>query len=213
MTVIAARSYAPKWPLVIDGLERVWALGFFATFAVQWLHPWPDAQHASTWLLVASEALLVFFIMVRRPSRDVTSRPVDWALAFAATSAPLLARPAGGEGLVSPQIATVLVMAGLLLQISAKLILRRSFGLVAANRGIKMAGPYRLVRHPMYLGYVTTHVGILLINPSLWNFAVYGGALLLQIARINAEERLLVRDPHYAMFVRKVRYRLVPGVW
>ena len=43
------------------------------------------------------------------------------------------------------------MLIGLYVQISGKLILGRSFGLIAANRGIKVAGPYRIVRHPSML--------------------------------------------------------------
>ena len=57
------------------------------------------------------------------------------------------------------------MLIGLYVQISAKVILGRSFGLIAANRGIKVAGPYRIVRHPIYAGYTIIHVGFLLALP------------------------------------------------
>ena len=64
-------------------------------------------------------------------------------------------------------IAEAITISGFVLQLSAKLTLRRSFGVVAANRGVKASGPYRLVRHPMYAGYALTHVGFLLAGPNL----------------------------------------------
>src|ERR1700682_5194874 len=48
----------------------------------------------------------------------------------------------------------LLITAGVLLQIYAKLTLRRSFGIIAANRGVMTSGPYRVVRHPMYAAYL-----------------------------------------------------------
>ena len=65
---------------------------------------------------------------------------------------------------------------------------------------MKASGPYRLVRHPMYLGYVTVHIGFLLLSPNLWNLVVYGLSFAIQIVRIRAEERLLGLDPAYAAF-------------
>ena len=65
------------------------------------------------------------------------------------------------------------MMAGLCVNISAKLFLNRSFGIVAANRGIKRGGPYRLVRHPMYFGSILTQVGFVLASFKLTTLALY----------------------------------------
>ena len=105
------------------------------------------------------------------------------------------------------------MIAGFALQLSAKLTLRRSFGVVAANRGVKASGPYRLVRHPMYAGYALTHIGFLLAGPSLWNLALYGTVLTIAVRRIVAEERVLREDPAYRALAAKVRYRLLPGLF
>ena len=84
---------------------------------------------------------------------------------------------------------------------------------MAAVREIKIEGPYRFVRHPMYAGYALAHIGSLLAFPSFWNFVVYTGALLLQIARLLREEQLLLTDESYRAFAARVRYRLLPGVF
>jgi hypothetical protein len=47
----------------------------------------------------------------------------------------------------------------------------------------------------------------------LWNFAVYSGALVVQVARILREERILSGKPLYREFSSLVRYRLLPGVF
>jgi protein-S-isoprenylcysteine O-methyltransferase Ste14 len=128
---------------------------------------------------------------------------------------PLLAVPAAHTSETSGLsiLWALLALGGFALQISAKLTLRRSFGIVAANRGVKVGGPYRFVRHPMYAGYVMTHVGFLLHNPSLWNFGVYGLAFGCQVARILAEERVLLQDQGYRDFAARTRYRLLFGVF
>jgi protein-S-isoprenylcysteine O-methyltransferase Ste14 len=88
--------------------------------------------------------------------------------------------------------------------------LNRSFGLVAANRGVKRGGPYRLVRHPMYLGYMTTQLGVLLSAFSFQLLALYTAAWACQILRIFEEEKLLMRDEQYKDLARIVRYRVIP---
>jgi protein-S-isoprenylcysteine O-methyltransferase Ste14 len=95
----------------------------------------------------------------------------------------------------------------------AKLTLRRSFGAVAANRGVKASGPYRFVRHPMYLGYILSQAGILLAGATIRNILVVASCWLFFVWRIEAEERLLAQDEAYRDFMARTRFRLVPGVF
>ena len=88
-----------------------------------------------------------------------------------------------------------------------------SFGLVAANRGVRTGGPYALVRHPVYLGYFVTNVGYLLENPSLCNLAVMSGATLAQLVRISCEEEVLSSDEVYNHYRNRVRFRLIPYIY
>ena len=99
---------------------------------------------------------------------------------------------------------------GLAINISAKLALNRSFGLVAANRGVKQGGPYKLVRHPMYLGYFVTQLGFLLSSFSWFNLAIYVVAWVFQVLRIIEEEKFLSEDPEYRAFMIRVPRRILP---
>jgi len=99
------------------------------------------------------------------------------------------------------------------LQVAAKLILGRSFGIIPANRGVRVVGPYRFIRHPMYAGYTRTHMGFLLVMPSATNAALYALAFSFQVSRIFREERVLFADPGYRAFAERVPYRLVPGLF
>lgn len=164
-------------------------------------------------LLLVSESMVVLFILLRRPSDTLSRRGSDWLVGLAGTLLPLLAIAPRGTPLAPGFIVEILMVSGMLLQISAKLILRRSFGVVAANRGVKASGPYRLVRHPMYAGYALTHIGFLLAGPTVWNIAVYSATIAFQVRRIRAEERVLSQDPAYRALMGKTRYRLLPFVF
>ena len=72
-------------------------------------------------------------------------------------------------------------MVGLAVQVAGKAVLGRSFGAVAANRGVVTAGPYRWVRHPIYLGYLISHAGFILTNFSVRNTLIYAAGYVLQI--------------------------------
>ena len=164
-------------------------------------------------LLVISESLAVFLILTRRFATTVSRRPFDWALSLIAVNAPLLVVPAATSTFMPSQIVSALMVAGMILQISAKAVLWRSFGLIPANRGIKTKGPYRVVRHPMYAGYTLTHIGFLLGFPSLQNSLLYLATFAIEVARIFREELILNQDPLYRAYAARVRYRLLPGVF
>ena len=168
---------------------------------------WPPA------LLLLSEGVVVLFILLRRPTRDISRRGGDWLVGLAGTLLPLLAVAPQGSPVAPVAICAAIMLLGFSLQLAAKLTLRRSFGVVAANRGVKASGPYRLVRHPMYAGYALTHFGFLLSVPALWNIAVYASLWCFQLLRIQAEERVLREDPAYQALSANVRHRLIPGVW
>jgi protein-S-isoprenylcysteine O-methyltransferase Ste14 len=215
--------------LALDLIERAVVLALFIVFANRMLsrlvglvvlqigHPEliiPAAEiNIGAILLVVSEGLGVILILVRRRSATLSSHPLDWALSFAAVNAPLLAMPAPASTFIPSQVASALMFAGLLIQISAKAALWRSFGIVPANRGVKTGGPYRFIRHPMYAGYTLTHIGFLLGFPLLQNVFLYLTILAVEVARILREEAILNRDPVYRDYAARVRYRLLPGVF
>lgn len=199
--------------LTLDLIERVVLAAFFGLMSWTFLRSWQETGTIISLILLVSEASVVAFVIIRRFTKDVSMRPEDWLVALLGTTAPLLVRPVGGEALAPALVCVPLMLSGLAIQFAAKLTLRRSFGVVAANRGVKIGGPYRLVRHPMYAGYLMTQVGFLLTNPSLWNVAIYAVAFALQIGRLFAEERLLSRDTDYRAFITAVPYRLVPRIF
>lgn len=164
-------------------------------------------------LLLVSEFAVVIFVLIRRPTSTISVRLGDWLLATTATAAPLLIVPAASTPAVLVLPGVLLVLLGTCFQLWSKLVLRRSFGVAPANRGVKVSGPYNLVRHPMYAGYLAAHVGLFMLNPSLINLAVYAIGWWAQVLRVLAEERLLSEDQAYREFRQKVRFRLVPGVF
>jgi protein-S-isoprenylcysteine O-methyltransferase Ste14 len=74
-------------------------------------------------------------------------------------------------------------------------------------------GPYRFVRHPMYLGYTFTHIGFLLSMPTVTTALLYATTLAVQILRLLREEQVLMQDEAYRAFAKQVRFHLLPGVF
>lgn len=206
-------TVGPNFATALDLIERAVLCVLFSVFAWTILHSVIEERNFLSLLLLVSESAVVFFVLIRRPTGDISIRPVDWFVALAGTALPLLAQPFEGAPLAPPILCGLIMIFGILLQIAAKFTLRRSFGVIAANRGVKIDGPYRFVRHPMYAGYVLTQIGFLLANPLLWNLAIYAVGFGFQLCRILAEENVLRRDPAYQDFASSVRYRLLPGVF
>jgi protein-S-isoprenylcysteine O-methyltransferase Ste14 len=200
--------------MLLDVFERVVVVLVFGHFAfVMLTASLTGKAGVLSLILLISESLPVFLILTRRPASALSDKTVDWLLALVGTILPLLAVPVASGALVPPALSGGIMLIGLYVQISAKLILGRSFGLIAANRGIKVAGPYRIVRHPIYAGYSLIHVGFLLGFPSLWNVVLYSTELTIQMARVLREELLLNQDRGYRDYAARVRYRLIPMIF
>ena len=168
------------------------------------------------WIYVLQHLLVLGIALTRRPPevRDhslPSSAAVIIAYAYPYAQVVYLrwvpgepAWPAGG---------LVLVTLAAFMSIASLLSLGRRFGVFPALRGLATRGPYRLVRHPMYLAYMLADIGY---NLQEWNF---GTALMVMAGwislgyRVHAEERVLSQSTGWATFTASVRYRLIPGIW
>jgi protein-S-isoprenylcysteine O-methyltransferase Ste14 len=75
-------------------------------------------------------------------------------------------------------------------------------------------GPYALVRHPMYVGALLMMIGVPPALGSWWGLVAVALLVPLLMWRAVDEEQLLKRElPGYSEYVRRVRARLLPGVW
>jgi len=75
-------------------------------------------------------------------------------------------------------------------------------------------GPYKYVRHPGYIGGILMAMSIPLVLGSLWALIPAGAVSILLIIRTYLEDTTLQKElPGYADYAKKVRYRLLPGVW
>ena len=161
-------------------------------------------------IYLISETVLVVMVALRRSANQISLRPTDWLIGFAGTFLPLLATRSDGAGF---PIGGVFLLLGFAVSVGAQLSLARSFGVVAANRGVKTTGFYNIVRHPMYMGYFLTNIGFLLTNPTPWNGAIYAAWTTCQLCRTHVEERVLSADLAYVAFAHRVRYRLLPFIY
>lgn len=164
----------------------------------------------TTFSVLAVNTLFLGLFVTRSPAKSETPSLPLWLLATAGTAAPLLLRP--GDPAAALAFGYALQLAGLVMVAAALLSLRRSFAVVPGNRGVRDGGLYRVVRHPVYASELTAFLGVVLANPTGANLTVWLCACGLQFCRARAEEQFLSADPVYRAYIKRVRYRLVPGV-
>ena len=87
---------------------------------------------------------------------------------------------------------------------------------IQSERGqtVVTGGPYRYVRHPAYIGEILYELAVPVLLASWWAMIPSGLAAILLILRTALEDRTLQAElAGYADYARRVRYRLVPGIW
>ena len=189
-------------------LAAVWLLFAAANF-ISWQRTEQPTGLGATML----ELTIAVFFVIRRPAVVTSSSPLAWSATAVATFGVLAGRP-GEEPLWGLEpVYAALQLVGLVLALASIAALGRSFGLVAANRGIRTGGPYRLVRHPLYAAYFVTQAGYVLETPTVRNVAIMVAVITFQLVRVRTEERCLSADPAYAAYRERVRWRLVPHVY
>lgn len=203
---------APEGALT-EWLLRVFAAAFYVWAVWNLGRTWWLDQSRWTMLvlLIAEGYTLALVLTARRAStRDFT--PLSVAATLYAAFFYLLFRTDTVR--LIPELGGVAIqVVALAFEIASKVALGRSFGLLPAHRKLVLGGPYRIVRHPIYFGYMIHNVGFLLANWHVWNLVVVLVLLLVQVYRIQREELVLASNPEYRDYRTRVKWRMVPFVW
>ena len=194
-------------------LARATICALFTLLSVNILIGFLKTGRVTGLLLLASEFLVVALTFARRPAALVDRSAGATIVTFVSTVGPLLLRASDETGVLPDGATAALTALGLIVVVVGKMTLGRSFGLVPANRGVVIAGPYAFVRHPIYTGYLVTHVAFLLAHPRVWNIALVVIADTALIVRALVEERVLDHDAGYRAYCQRVGWHFVPGLF
>ncbi len=83
-----------------------------------------------------------------------------------------------------------------------------------AGHRVMDQGPYSVIRHPGYVGFIVSFLATPLLLPSIWICAFSLVLSMTFVVRTALEDRALKADlPGYMEYTTRVRYRLIPGVW
>ena len=192
---------------------KLLAVAGLSIFFVRLLDVYQRVPSLNLLLLLIGESVTLLLVLLARAPKEVAVNVKTCVLTGGATFYFLAVDMVDGVALVPGWFSQGMQAFGIIWQIVAKLYLGRRFGLLPANRGIIDYGPYRIVRHPIYFGYLIMHVGYVLSAFSWRNIVVYTLLYILQINRLLEEEKVLSRSESYRDYQTRVRYRLVPGVF
>lgn len=115
--------------------------------------------------------------------------------------------------LMPEHIAQGLEVAAALWVIAARRTLSQSIAQSVTQRTIVDTGAYRFTRHPIYAGRALLYGAFVLSNFNIQNALILLSVYTTQIYQIIIEENHLMKDLDYQVYARKVRYRLIYGVF
>jgi protein-S-isoprenylcysteine O-methyltransferase Ste14 len=206
------------WPAYIFALPlaaRVWSLAQSIRQTTQ-PTPYDQAKLLQEAVTIVFLALVVILFAVRR--RGIHGQRATWREGLVALLGTFLLNvvaylPVDATAETGTLLASsAIVVIGTLFTIWSLATLGRCFGLLPEVRGLVLRGPYRLVRHPVYLGELIASLGILVAKPHPLIAATLTAFVVLQYWRTVYEERALAAayPSEYPAYRARVP-RLVPG--
>ncbi|MGC1338374.1 MAG: methyltransferase [Candidatus Binataceae bacterium] len=162
------------------------------------------------WIIGA--VIMGAFSLVRLPPKTAMVTVPAIAASAGMLVIPCLMRPVSPSDGLLAIVGIALELIGVALSQIARIYMGRSFGILPANRGLVLKGPFSSVRHPIYLGWLILTIGFAFSYPTARNVLLIVASIPFLVWRIQMEEGLLALDPAYRSYQHKVRFRLWPGV-
>ena len=176
-------------------------------------------------LEVARHLLTIAFLLLVLAAYVTRLRAVSAAQGFRERVVPMLIFLAGPVGIVvlnwlqapprfqAPRTAVALSVAGLALSLWSLLHLRSAFSILAEARHVVRTGPYRFIRHPLYLGEAVTMLGLCLGFGTFTALILWAAVNGFQLVRARIEEEKLASVlPEYRSYRQTTRF-ILPGLY
>jgi protein-S-isoprenylcysteine O-methyltransferase Ste14 len=175
------------------------------------IHDYPNVS-SPRWTIVAIHLLVGILLLTRARSVAVCSHIEILKCLPSFMVGGMVVRLAGPMHFWPITAQVLFVISGLWTLVSLA-TLARSFAIFPALRKVVQRGPYRLVRHPVYVGEIGLIGGAAWAAGSAVVWTLAFAAVGTFIFRIQVEEAFLDRAPEYARYSQNVSWRILPGVW
>lgn len=174
--------------------------------------PWPSLL--SSFCLAIFYVLVALMIVTRPPAKAQADGLAPRIAAFVGSYLPWTISFFDITDQASLNLlSTACVLFGTIMMLVTIRHLGRAFSLVPQARSVVQTGPYRRIKHPLYLSEEIVVLGVVLQHLSLVTVIVLALHVGVQVCRILYEEDLLRRNfPDYSRYEAS-RWRLIPYVW
>lgn len=213
-----SRAYDLAFAAPIAFVYGLAVLGFVTLIGRQW----NAAAGLAQWTQIIDEATALAFFGLQAALMLVRKLPLGKSDGIWPRATAVLGANANFLLLVLPRVtlegawlatASVLTIGGTIAAIAVLAWLGRRFSILPEARGFVWRGPYRLVRHPLYLAEMVTTLGIMLGYRQPWAAAITLIAFGFQLRRMVYEEEVLAAVfPEYGAY-RNRTARLIPGLY
>jgi protein-S-isoprenylcysteine O-methyltransferase Ste14 len=174
--------------------------------------PWPSLL--SRFCIASFYILLALLIMTRPPAKAQADGLLPRIAAFVGSYMPWTITFFGRTEEALPNLlSTACVLIGMIMVLVTIRHLGRSFSLVPQARSVVQTGPYRWIKHPLYLAEEIAILGVVLQDLTPVTVIVLVLHIGVQVCRILYEEDLLRRNCLEYSSYEASRWRLIPHIW
>jgi protein-S-isoprenylcysteine O-methyltransferase Ste14 len=188
------------------------ALGVAIKIGTSLSDPWPSLL--SSFCLAIFYTLLTMLILTRPPAKAQAAGLLPRVAAFVGSYMPWTITFFGKTDHALPNLlSSACVLIGTIMMLVTIRHLGRAFSLVPQARSVVQTGPYRWIKHPLYLSEEIVVLGVVVLYLTPLTAILFVLHIGVQICRIYYEEDLLRRNcPEYSSYEAS-RWRLIPYVW
>jgi protein-S-isoprenylcysteine O-methyltransferase Ste14 len=176
---------------------------------------WSAVRWLGAILICAFYVVIIWCYLRRGPAIATSGSVTGYAAALIATLSPSTLPLVRGAmpGAVQEYAGYTLVLAGTAWAVWSLRFLGRSISVIAQAREVVDRGPYRLVRHPLYVGELVASLGVALVANNVWAFCFWVALCGLQAYRALREEQVLLQALPGYRYYRARTAALLPGVF
>ena len=213
-TLTLSKSWSYDWMMQLLGSMWFMLLAVFVALKIgaSLTDSWPALL--SRFCLASFYMLLALLIVTRPPATAQADGLLPRIAAFVGTYLPWTITFFGKSEQALPNLAsTACVLVGMIMMLVTVRHLGRSFSLVPQARSVVQTGPYRFIKHPLYLAEEIAILGVVLQYLTPATVIIFVLHLGVQVCRILYEEDLLRRNCAEYSSYEASRWRLIPYIW